>query len=64
MSRQTTHANMDFCVLNAQSVCVFACVNAKNTAYTTLSTLGGGVEHLSALAFSPMRDEGGDAMCQ
>ena len=60
MSRQITQANMDFCVLNAQSVCAFARVNAKeyaqalvNSAYTTLSTLRGGGRTLISTGFQP-----------
>ena len=49
MSKLMTQTNSKFCVLNAQSVCDFACVNtAKNaqnsltTAHTTTSNPSGG----------------------
>ena len=62
MSKLMTQANNNFCVLNAQSVCVFACINtvdyAQNpltTAHTTLQTLRGGDKTLTGIGFQPTK---------
>ena len=64
MSRVFTQPNINFCILTAQSVCVFARVNDIISVQRKHITILKWLRWLSLGRSSPPSEEGGDMICQ